>query len=168
MNWYRKLHPTKEGKRKLRFVTTRIDSLPLFGRAKNHRNCLLKCNQGIVRAGITKGRLWWNPGYAWNGSSPKRYIGIYPLGFWIGTPDFKKTLRPSLGHDILFQFSSLIDISFDEANHHFLLWLETEGFRGAELWHDAVDALGMSHWNKNQEGLTIEYLFPESSVMLKI
>lgn len=158
MKWYRKLHPTKEGKRKLRFLTTRIDGLPLFGNAKKHRNCLLICNQGIIRAGIINGKLWWNPDYAWNGSSPKRYIGFYPFGFWIGTPDFKKTRKPSLGHDILFQFSSLLDISYEEANYHFLLWLEAEGFMLAEQWYDAVDSLGINYWNKNQEGLTIQYI----------
>ncbi|CAB4159232.1 hypothetical protein UFOVP736_19 [uncultured Caudovirales phage] len=158
MNWYRELHPVKEGKRKLRFLTTRIDGLPLFGNAKRHRNCLLVCKQGIVRAGITNGRLWWNPDYAWNGCSPKYYVGFPPLGKWVGTPDFKKVIKPSLGHDIFFQFSSLLDISYEEANHHFLLWMEEEGFSLAEHYYAIVDAAGVAYWNKNQEGLTIRYL----------
>ena len=158
MNWYRELHPTREGKRKLRFLTTRIDGLPLFGNAKRHRNCLLICKQGIVRAGIRNGRLWWDIDYAWNGCSPKYYVGFPPLGKWVGTPDFKKVRKPSLGHDILFQFSSLLDISYEEANHHFLLWMEWEGFSLAEHYYSVVDAAGAAYWNKNQEGLTIRYL----------
>lgn len=158
MNWHRLLHPTKEGKRTMRFLTTRIDGLPLFGNAKRHRNCLLLCKQGIVRAGITNGKLWWNPDYAWNGCSPKYYVGFPPLGKWIGTPDFKKVRKPSLGHDILFQFSSLLDISYEEANTHFRIWMEDEGFSLSEYYYTVVDAVGINYWNKNQEGLTIQYL----------
>lgn len=158
MNWYRELHPTKEGKRKLRFLTTRIDGLPLFGNAKQHRNCLLICKQGIVRAGTTNGRLWWNPDYAWNGCSPKYYVGFPPVGKWVGTPDFEKVRKPSLGHDILFQFSSLLDLSYEEANHHFLLWMEGEDFSLSEHYFTVVDAAGVHYWKKNQEGLTIRYL----------
>lgn len=158
MNWYRTLHPIKEGHRELRFVTTCMDGLPLYGKPRQHRNCVLKCKQGIVRGGITRGRLWWTVGYAWNGCSPKYYIGHPPLGKWVGTPDFKKTRKPSLGHDIFFQFSSLLDISFEEANKHFRLWLEDEGFALAEQYFGAVEAFGINYWKKDQEGLTIEYL----------
>lgn len=157
MSWYRKLDPVKEGNRKLRFLTTRIDSLPLYGNAKNHLPCVLKCKKGIVRASIAEGRLWWNPDYAWNGCSPKYYIGYPPLGKWIGTPDFEKTRKASLGHDILFQFATLHKISFYEANKLFRLWLEDEEFTLAEQYYEAVDAFGRDYWGKDIEGLTIHY-----------
>lgn len=158
MNWHRELHPTKEGKRKLRFVTTCFGGLPLYGAAKSHRDCILKDNKGNAWAGIQNGRLWWVKGYAWNGCSPKYYIGYPPLGKWVGTPDFEKTRRASLGHDILFQFATLHKISFDEANKLFELWLEDEEFALTEQYYDAVDAFGRNYWGKNLEGLTIAYV----------
>lgn len=158
MNWYRELHPTKEGNRKLRFLTTRIYSLPLYGIARSHPHCIMRCKQGIIRAWIEGGRLWWNPDYAWNGCSPKYYIGYPPLGKWVGTPDFEKTRRASLGHDILFQFATLHKISFDEANKLFELWLEDEEFALTEQYYDAVDAFGRNYWGKNLEGLTVAYV----------
>lgn len=158
MSWYRKLDPIKEGNRKLRFLTTRIDSLPLYGKAKKHPPCFMKCKKGVVRAWIADGRLNWNPDYAWNGCSPKYYVGYPPLGKWVGTPDFERTRKASLGHDILFQFSTLLHISFDEANKLFLLWMEDAEFDLAEQYYDAVDSFGRNYWGKNLEGLTVTYL----------
>lgn len=158
MNWFRRLHPTKEGHRYLRFLTTVRDSLPLYGRARSHRNCILKDANGIVRAGITDGRLWWNPDYAWNGCSPKRYVGWFPFGKWIGTPDFDKTLKPSLGHDIIFQFAKLLDITFQEANRLFYLWMQDENFALAEQYYDAVEMFGVNYWGREPDNLTIEYV----------
>lgn len=157
MNWYRNLDPLKEGDRKLRFVTTKIRSLPLYGKARSHPNCMMYCKKGINRAWIANGRLWWNADYAWNGCSPKYYVGYPPIGKWVGTPDFEKTRKPSLGHDILFQFSTLLQISFDEANKLFRLWLEDEEFCLAEQYFDAVDTFGRNYWGKNLEGLTVKY-----------
>jgi len=157
MSWFRKLHPTKEGNRKMRFLTTCIESLPLYGKNKNHPPCVMRCKQNIIRAWIADGRLYWNPDYAWNGCSPKYYIGFPPVGKWVGTPDFKKTMKPSLGHDILFQFSTLLRISFDEANKQFLLWMEDEEFSLAEQYYDAVDGFGRNYWGKDLAGLTVTY-----------
>jgi hypothetical protein len=158
MSWYRKLDPIKEGNRKLRFLTTRIDSLPLYGKAKKHPPCFMKCKKGVVRAWIADGRLNWNPDYAWNGCSPKYYVGYPPLGKWVGTPDFERTRKASLGHDILFQFSTLLHISFDEANKLFLLWMEDAEFDLAEQYYDAVDSFGRNYWGKDLEGLNVTYL----------
>jgi hypothetical protein len=158
VNWYRELHPTKEGKRKLRFLTLTFDGLPLYGRAKKHRNCRLKDSKGIVRAGITEGRLWWTPDYAWNGCSPKFYLGFPPVGKWVGTPDFEETLKPSLGHDILFQFGKLLDISFEDANMQFYYWMQDEHFWFAEQYYDAVEMFGEKFWGKDPDTLTIEYV----------
>ena len=154
MKWYRELHPIKEGKRLYRFGTTCIGSLPLYGRARSHRNCLLKDSKGIVRAWIHNGRLWWTEDYWWNGCSPKRYI----LGVWVGTPDFEKTRRPSLGHDIIFQFAKLLDITFHEASVLFRLCMEDEGFKLAEHYFNAVETFGHSYWKKEPDTLTIEYV----------
>jgi hypothetical protein len=158
MSWYRKLDPIKEGNRKLRFLTTCIDSLPLYGKAKKHPPCFMKCKKGVVRAWIADGRLNWNPDYAWNGCSPKYYVGYPPLGKWVGTPDFERTRKASLGHDILFQFSTLLHISFDEANKLFLLWMEDAEFDLAEQYYDAVDSFGRNYWGKDLEGLNVTYL----------
>jgi hypothetical protein len=158
MSWYRKLDPIKEGNRKLRFLTTCIDSLPLYGKAKKHPPCFMKCKKGVVRAWIADGRLNWNPDYAWNGCSPKYYVGYPPLGKWVGTPDFERTRKSSLGHDILFQFSTLLHISFDEANKLFLLWMEDAEFDLAEQYYDAVDSFGRNYWGKDLEGLNVTYL----------
>ena len=157
MTFYRKLHPIKEGKRKYRFITTRLDSLPLHGTMRNHPSCVMKDSQQICRAWIANGRLYWNPDYAWNGCSPKHYIGFPPIGKWIGTPDFPETIKPSLGHDILYQFAGHGKYTFDDANYCFLKWLETNGFKLAEQYFDAVDMFGEKFWTKD-ESLTIEWL----------
>jgi len=157
MIWHRELHPTKEGKRLYRFATVGIGSLPLFNRTKKHRNCILK-HRGIERARIFNGRLFWTHDYAWNGCSPKYYIGWPPIGKWIGTPDPPKSRRKSLGHDILFQFGRLLDITFEEANYHFLLWGEMDGFELAQTYYDAVSCFGLSYWNAHVPDITIEYI----------
>lgn len=125
---------------------------------KSHRDCILKDSKGNAWAGIQNGRLWWVKGYAWNGCSPKFYIGWPPVGKWVGTPDFKESLRGSLGHDILFQFSSVLNISIEDANYNFLKWLETDGFFLAEHYYDAVEMFGEKFWKKHPEAVIIEYV----------
>ena len=158
MSWYRELHPIKEGKRKNRFATNCYGSLPLYGIAKLHRNCVLKDKNGNTWAWIKDGRLCWSENYAWNGCSPKYYIGWPPVGKWIGTPDPEPSRRGSLGHDILFQFSSVLSISIEDANYNFLKWLETDGLFLAEHYYDAVEMFGEKFWKKNPESVTIEYV----------
>lgn len=158
MIWHRELHPIKEGKRKNRFATTCFGGLPLYGKAKHQRDCLLKDKRGNTWAGVQNGRLWWVKDYAWNGCTPKIYIGYPPVGKWVGTPDPPKSRRGSLGHDILYQFSSVLDISFEDANYNFLKWLETDGFWLAEQYYDAVEMFGEKFWKKNPESVTIEYV----------
>ena len=157
MKFYRELQPIREGKRKYRFITMTIDSLPLHGKMRHHRDCVMRDSREIIRAWIANARLYWNPGYAWNGSSPKRYVGFPPIGFWAGTPDFEPTRKPSLGHDILFQFAGHGEYNFDDANYCFLKWMETNGFHLAENYFDAVDMFGERFWTKD-ETLTITYL----------
>ena len=158
MSWHRELHPIKEGKRRNRFATNCFGGLMLYGNARNHRECLLKDKNDIVWAGISKGRLWWVKDYAWNGCTPKYYIGYPPLGKWIGTPDPLESRRGSLGHDILFQFGSVLDISFQNANYNFHKWLETDGFFLADHYLVAVEMFGEKYWGKNADQVKIEYL----------
>jgi hypothetical protein len=118
----------------------------------------MKDKHGVVWAWIKDGRLWWAENYAWNGCSPKYYIGYPPIGKWIGTPDPVRSRRGSLGHDIIYQFSSLLEISFEDANYNFLKWMETDGFILAEHYYDAVEMFGHKFWNKSDGNLTVEYL----------
>lgn len=157
MNWHRELHPIKEGKRKNRFATNCFGGLPLYGLAKNHKNCVLKDANDRVWAGIENGRLWWAENYAWNGCSPKIYIGYPPIGKWIGTPDPPRSRRGSLGHDILFQFSPVLQMTMEDANYNFMRWLETDGFTLAEQYYDAVEMFGHRYWGKNADSVKIEY-----------
>lgn len=156
---YRKLHPTKEGKRKWRFVVTGIIDLPLYGAAKSHPPCLLFAN-GKKVAQISNGWLNVYPGYAWNGCSPKFYIGWPPVGKWVGTPDFDGTILPSLGHDILFQFSVLLRLSMQSANTQFFLWMDDNGLSEElrDIYHGAVAQWGDKYWGKDDPTLTVTYV----------
>jgi len=64
---------------------------------------------GSHRFADDNGRVWMStdgreitvePGYAWDGSSPKFRI----LGRWVGTPDYEGTRLASMIHDTLYQF----------------------------------------------------------------
>lgn len=57
---------------------------------------------GKIWARHDKFGLYIEPGYAWNGCSPKRWI--WPLG-WVGTIDFESTILASLCHDVHYQFA---------------------------------------------------------------
>lgn len=97
---YRELSP-EEGKHRWRYVTrtrrvVRLD-LPLKG-----------CFGFYDKSGRLFARLLDNlwiiePGYAWNGASPKRHV---PLLGWIGTPDPENTHLATLVHDSLGQAAS--------------------------------------------------------------
>ena len=157
MTWHRELHPIKEGHRVYRFVTTLVDSLPLYGRMANHPDCVMCDSKGVIRAEIKNHRLFWTVGYAWNGCSPKRYVGFPPIGCWLGTPDPLRSRRGSLGHDILFQFAGHGKYDFDDANHQFFEWMKDDNFALAEHYYDAVEMFGRKFWTKD-ESLTVEFL----------
>lgn len=98
---YRQLSP-EEGKGIYRFVT-------------KERLCL-EVEDPFIAGSIPmcfydkSGKLWMifhknqiiiEPGYAWNGCSPKKYTKLFG---WMGTPDMKPTILASLFHDALLQF----------------------------------------------------------------
>lgn len=147
MNEFRRLHPTREGNRRWRFLTTTSGELPLYNAAAKHRPGLLVDRSGIIRASIEDCKLKWNPDYAWNGASPKRYVGWHPLGFWVGTPDSEETIIPTLGHDIFFQFASVLDVSFDEMNFHLYKWLKNNEYCASELWYEATQKFGQRFYD---------------------
>ena len=154
---YRELHPIKEGHRKWRYVTIKTVKLRLIGAI--HRDCQLHV-KGKLIAEIKDGWLHVYAGYAWNGCSPKRYVGWPPIGAWVGTPDFKETILASLGHDVLFQFSALLEYRFSEVNAFFFNWMEIEGLDESlvDIYHGAVQKFGKSFWGKKDETLSVIYL----------
>jgi hypothetical protein len=159
MKTYRELHPIKEGKRKWRYVTVRLGRLPLYGLGQMHPNCTLKIKGKLV-AEIRDGFLYYGKGYAWNGCSPKTYIGWPPIGLWVGTPDFECTILPSLGHDILFQFSALLRFTMNVVNDQFYNWLDDEGASEElrDIYHGAVAKFGHKFWGVVDPDLTVQYL----------
>lgn len=155
---YRRLHPTKEGKRTYRFVTTELVCEKLKGRLAAHPGCTFLDGKGRAWAQIKNGYIIIAIGYAWNGSSPKHYIGFPPIGKWIGTPDFDDTIIPSLVHDVLFQFAEVGKYTFHDANYQFLTLMEDREFRLAQHYYEAVECFGGKFWKKDGEGVRAEYL----------
>jgi hypothetical protein len=159
MKTYRELHPIKEGKRKWRFVVTKRIELPLYGLGRMHPNCMLYVHGKLV-ALILDGKLFIYPGYAWNGCSPKRYIGWPPIGAWVGTPDFPETRMASLGHDVLFQFSALLRYSMNVVNDQFGLWMDDAGLSEElrDIYYGAVHRFGADYWGKPDPSLSVEWM----------
>ena len=159
--WYlfRELHPVREGHRKWRFMTTGIVRLRLYGLAAMHPNCRMYA-AGKLIAEIADGWLLIYPGYAWNGCSPKRYIGWPPIGMWIGTPDFEATIKASLGHDVLFQFSALLRYEMRVVNNQFLHWMEDDGLEPdlRDIYHGAVEKWGGKFWGVKDQSLAVIYV----------
>lgn len=158
---YRRLHPTKEGKRKYRFTTTEVVKEKLRGRLANHPDCTFRDRHGIAWASIRAGYIYIAVGYSWNGSSPKYYVGYPPVGKWIGTPDFEGTIIASLIHDVLFQFAEVGKYTFHDANYQFLCIMEEADFKLAQHYYDAVEAFGIKYWGHDGEGVTAEYHTPQ-------
>lgn len=151
------LHPTKEGKRKWRYKAIVID-LRLYAGAASHPDCRMYAKDVLVGE-IKSSKLFIYDPYAWNGSTPKYYVGWPPFGFWVGTPDFESTIVASGGHDILFQFSALLQFTMEEVNYCFYRWIEEAG--GGELvrsiYYGAVSELGHDYWGKKDSTLRVEY-----------
>lgn len=158
MKNYRELHPIKEGKRKWRFVTTGIVRLRLYGLAAMHPNCRMYA-AGKLIAEIADGWLLIYPSYAWNGCSPKRYVGWPPFGMWIGTPDFEATIAASLGHDVLFQFSALLRYEMRVVNTQFFHWMDDDGLEPdlRDIYHGAVQKWGGKFWGAHDPSLSVDY-----------
>ena len=154
---YRHLHPTKEGKRLYRYVTTTIVKCSLFGELAKHKNATFYDGKYVPRMWIKDGCIYINANYAWNGCSPKRYIGWPPIGKWIGTPDFESTAIPSLIHDVLFQFAKVGTYTMNQANWQFYQMLLDRSILFAEQYYDAIDFFGGKFWVKDPQTVRIEY-----------
>ena len=137
---YRQLHPTKEGKRRWRFVTNR--------RIRIHLKGITECSiyfhdrDGKVWMTIDRFGILIEEGYAWNGCSPKRWV--WPFG-WCGTPDFKSTILASLVHDALYQFACtehfpLHRSEVDAIFYHIIVMSGDEDI--GSIYHGAVRKFG--------------------------
>ena len=155
---YRKLLPVSEGKRTYRYVSTSVNSCKLNGRLSRHPDCNFYSADGVLRAWIRKGWLYSSKDYAWNGSSPKRYIGTDRFGFWLGTPDFEKSRRGSHFHDILFQFAEVGQWDMFDCNYQFLTLMEEDGFRLANQYFEAVEMFGAEFYGHDKQGVRMTLL----------
>lgn len=155
---YRKLLPVSEGKRTYRYVSTAVNSHKLRGRLAIHRDANFYSSDGKLRAWIRKGHLYAGEDYAWNGSSPKRYIGTDRVGFWLGTPDFAKSRRGSFFHDILFQFAEVGKWDMFDCNYQFLCIMEDDGFELANQYFEAVEMFGQKFYGRDKQGVRMTLL----------
>lgn len=152
----RELHPIREGKRKWRYKPICTIELPLY---EDHPPCKMYAN-GVLMAEIVGRKLLIHATYVWNGCSPKYYVGWPPFGMWVGTPDFMEMIVPTGGHDVLFQFSLLLQFTMQSANNHFYRWMEY--FYAAEelrdIYHGAVAKCGGKYWGKSDKSLAVIYV----------
>lgn len=115
---WRRLHPTKEGRRRWRFVTLESVRVGVGGlmewfdtiadlQADHGASEVMFCDaSGKAWMRFDPFGIWISPGYAWNGCTPKRWV--WPFG-WVGTPDWPSTILASLVHDALYQFHATAD-----------------------------------------------------------
>jgi len=122
-----------------------------------HPNVIFTNKDGKRWAEIRAGFIYIAVGYAWNGSSPKHYIGFPPIGTWIGTPDFYGTRKASLVHDVLYQFAEVGEYSFEDANYQFLKLMEDAQFPLAQQYYEAVEIFGGKFWGKDKSGVKAIY-----------
>lgn len=155
---YRKLLPVSEGKRTYRYVSTSVNSCKLNGRLSRHPDCNFYSADGVLRAWVRKGVLYSSENYAWNGSSPKRYLGTNRVGFWLGTPDFAKSRRASFFHDILFQFAEVGQWDMFDCNYQFLTIMEEDEFKLANQYFEAVEIFGQKFYGHDKEGVKMTLL----------
>ena len=156
---YRRLDPIKEGKRKYRFQLTSMATTPLFGALANHPNCDFLDSRGRVWAHIRSGFMHILAGYAWNGCSPKRYVGGNPpFGKWLGTPDMDGAIIPSLYHDVLWQFAECGQYTLHDANYQFWRMMQRNKFALADVYYQAVERFGGRFYGKDEEGVRAIYL----------
>lgn len=134
----------KDGHGKYRFVTL--------------KDIIFEIDEGLPRIKFTNmGRVWFetgykyymcHAGYAWNGCTPKFGKRILGKDFWFGTPDFEETRTASLGHDIAFQFSGLLEmpITLDDATDIFRQILEQNRFFLTNTYHGALVDFSKRYW----------------------
>lgn len=84
--------------------------------------------------------MWIARGYAWNGCSP-RPLGKFGI-WWLGTPDFRQTIRASLPHDALYQFLDAPDFPFSRSECDRVFLQMMAGFPLATVYWSAVRVFG--------------------------
>ncbi len=89
---------------------------------------------------LTGPKLSIRHGYAFDGCSPKAFIGR----LWIGTPDPPCTRLASLVHDALYQMIATehFPLSREQCDAAFFDIMRLSGFRFAGVYHQAVRTFG--------------------------
>lgn len=110
----------------------------------------------FVWARLSPKSLTITSGYAWNGSSPKKGIRVLGNDVWLGTPDFPETLPASLVHDLMFQFSSLMEMPFTlaQANDFYRQICDQFGFCLTGAYHGALKDFSGPYWGVRNGYLT--------------
>ena len=97
---------------------------------------------------IDNGVLTIKKGYAWDGSSPKLFIGKYIIGTWdgpTGSNGHQKAYMASLAHDALYQYlNELIVVGYSRmsADLEFKRLLDREHFLLSNPYYYAVRIFG--------------------------
>lgn len=135
-------HPLRGGRFRfelLRDVSIRIPALGCHTASISFRDF-----RNVEWARIDGDILTARAGYAWNGASPCRWIGIGKLGFWLGTPTPHECVLATLFHDICFQFlrTHYWPIPICQCNGLFHDIMVAAGFKFASTYHGAVEDFG--------------------------
>jgi hypothetical protein len=137
---FRQLHPTREGGKRWRFVTSCGIRLSVHGITEH--TIRYHDASGKVWARHDRFGLYVEEGYAWNGCSPKRWV--WPFG-WMGTPDLKCTILASLCHDVGYQFARTEHFPLNRSDVDAIFY-ETIAMAGepdiASIYHGAVRKFG--------------------------
>jgi hypothetical protein len=153
---YRETHPTKEGKRRWRYILLR--SVKLHCRGLSDLAIEYKDKHGKVWARHDQSGLYVEAGYSWKGCSPKRWV--WPFG-WVGTPDFECTIFASLCHDVHYQFALTEHFPLHKSGVDMMFYhtIEMSGDKNiATLYFDAVRRFG--RWSDRPENGEFSVLTP--------
>jgi hypothetical protein len=137
---FRKLNTRVEGYRRWKFITLQGIRLSIPGLTSGI--VMFHDDAGHVWGRMDRFGIYIEPGYCWNGCSPKRWV--WPVGL-VGVFDFKETILASLFHDFMYQFASTEHFPLHRSDtdiifHH---CIEMAGApRLARVYHHFVDRYG--------------------------
>lgn len=99
--------------------------------------------RGTEWAVIDRETLIVKEGYAWNGCTPKWWVGK-PINRWFGTPDFPKVIIPSGFHDACYQFINTqhFPLIRRECDMLFHSLMDQRDFYLADFYYAAVREFG--------------------------
>lgn len=132
---FRELSP-KEGKYKYRYITMEdIEVKFKYFLISSNKKLEYMDPSGKVWLTIYQHSMIISKNYAWNGCSPKRWIGV-----WLGTPDFDETIVASLIHDVGIQFYQDPTFPFTrpECDEMFKYILIKNNFKYSDLYYRGV------------------------------